>query len=65
MNSHEKLKNLLVQKRQIENSIELLKKELAFYQLPSFEKIALFKKRFFVRMDVYAKERQNKKAITR
>ena len=61
MNSHEKLKNLLVQKRQIENSIELLKKELAFYQLPSFEKIALFKKRFFVRMDVYAKERQNKK----
>ena len=51
----------MAQKRLIEASIEILKKELAFYQLPSFEKIALFKKRFFARVDVYAKERQNKK----
>ncbi len=51
----------MVQKRLIEASIETLKKELTFYQLPSFEKIALFKKRFFARCDVYAKERQNKK----
>lgn len=51
----------MVQKRLIEASIETLKKELTFYQLPSFEKIALFKKRFFARSDVYAKERQNKK----
>lgn len=61
MNQHLKLKELLAQKRLIEASIETLKKELTFYQLPSFEKIALFKKRFFARMDVYAKERQNKK----
>jgi hypothetical protein len=53
--------NLLAQRRLIETSIERLKKELAFFQLPSFEKIALFKKRFFARVDVYAKERQNKK----
>ena len=61
MNQHLKLKELLAQKRLIEASIETLKKELTFYQLPSFEKIALFKKRFFARNDVYAKERQNKK----
>lgn len=61
MNQHLKLKELLAQKRLIEVSIETLKKELTFYQLPSFEKIALFKKRFFARSDVYAKERQNKK----
>lgn len=51
----------MAQKRLIEVSIETLKKELSYYQLPSFEKIALFKKRFFARTDVYAKERQNKK----
>lgn len=61
MNQHTKLKELMAQKRLIEASIETLKKELTFYQLPSFEKIALFKKRFFARVDVYAKERQNKK----
>ncbi len=51
----------MAQKRLIEASIETLKKELMFYQLPSFEKIALFRRRFFARVDVYAKERQNKK----
>ena len=61
MNQHIKLKELMAQKRFIEASIETLKKELIFYQLPSFEKIALFKIRFFARVDVYAKERQNKK----